>query len=133
MVPLPLQTTIDNLIADLITQLATLQPPYRAGRNRYWQGTPTHAVPPSDGAATAPNRNSKPTDQTENWQTFGIALPATIEASLSVSVYNGPAGQGYVVHAHVIVSGVWHRKSLNVGPDAWRTHTWLTAKVIPMT
>lgn len=132
MVPLALQTTIDNLIANVITQLATLQPAYRSGRNRYWQGTRTHTIPPSDGIPTAPNRNAKPTDQTETWQTFGIVLPAAMEACLTVSAYQGRAGHGYVIHADVLISGVWHRKSVNVGPESWRTHTWLTAKITPM-
>ena len=133
MLPLPLQNTIDNLITNLVGQLATLQPAYFAARGRYWQGTRTHTIIPIDGTATAPNRNSKPTDQTDTWQTFGITLPGTIEASLSVSVYQSRAGHGYVIHADVISSGVHHRRSVNIGPDVWRTHTWLTFKMIPMT
>lgn len=132
MLPLNLQNSIDNLITNLVTQLATLQPAYRSARGRYWQGAPTHSTPPSDGTATAPNRNAKPTDQTETWQAFGITLPATMEASLTVSVYQSRAGQGYVIHADVISSGIHHRRSVNIGPDAWRTHSWLTFKITPM-
>jgi len=105
MVPLPLQTTIDNELAALISDLAIKQPAYFAAYARYWQGKRTHTTPPADGIPTA---------------------------AYTVHAYNTRAGQGYVIHADVIISGVYHRKSVAIGPATWLTQTWRTAKVIKM-
>ena len=133
MVPLPLQTTIETELAALITELALKQPAYFAANGRYWQGARTHAIPPADGLLAAPNLNAKPSDQTDSWATLGITLPALTSAAYTVHAYNTPAGPGYVIHADVLVSGVYHRKSVNVGPATWFTQTWRTAKMIVMT
>ena len=133
MVPINLQSTIDSELAVLISGLALKQPAYLAANGRYWQGARTHAVPPSDGLLAAPNLKTKPTDQTDSWETIGITLPALTSAAYTVHAYNSPKGQGYVIHADVLISGVWHRKSVNVvGPATWLTRTWLTLKVIVM-
>jgi hypothetical protein len=59
-------------------------------------------------------------------------LPALTEAALTVEIYNGPSGHGYVIHADVISSGVRYRKSTNVGPEIWRTHDWTALKTLNM-
>ena len=64
--------------------------------------------------------------------TFGITLPALIEASLSVSAYSGPSGKGYVLHADAISSGTRYRRSENVGPATWLTHGWTSVKQVIM-
>jgi hypothetical protein len=125
-------SAIDSLITNLATQLATLQPPYLSAHGRYWQGARTHSIIPLEGVPTAPNLLAKPTDQTESWLTFGIVLPALTEAALTVEIYNGPSGHGYVIHADVISSGVRYRKSTNVGPEIWRTHDWTALKTLNM-
>lgn len=133
MVPLALQSTIETELAALINELALKQPVYFAANGRYWQGARTHAVPPSDGVLAAPNLKVKPTDQTDSWETFGITLPALTSAAYTVHAYNTRAGHGYVIHADILISGIWHRKSVNaVGPATWFTKTWLTYKVIPI-
>ena len=133
MVPLILQTTIETELAALISELALKQPAYFAANGRYWQGSRTHAVPPADGLLAAPNKNTKPTDQSDSWATLGIALPALTSAAYTVHAYNTRAGHGYAIHADVLISGIWHRKSVNVvGPATWLTKTWLTYRIIPM-
>ncbi len=127
-----LQSTIDNLITNVLSQLATLQPGYLSSKARYWQGLPTHTIIPADGLATAPNLLSKPTYQAETWLTFGLILPALMECSLSVSQYSGPSGKGYVLHADAISSGVRYRRSENVGPAAWLSHPWTAMKTVVM-
>jgi hypothetical protein len=132
MVPLVLQSAIETELAALITELALKQPAYFAAKGRYWQGARTHAVPPSDGLLAAPNIKVKPTDETDTWETLGIVLPALTSAAYTVHAYQTRAGHGYVIHADVIISGVHHRKSVNVGPATWLTQTWFTCKIIPM-
>ena len=132
MVPLPLQTTIETELAALITDLALKQPAYFAIHGRYWQSARTHTTPPSDGIPTATNLTRRPTDETQSWADLGIVLPALTSAAYTVHTYRTRAGHGYVIHADVIISGVHHRKSVNVGPATWLTQTWLTAKIIAM-
>ena len=133
MVPLPIQATIDNELAALISDLALKQPTYFATKGRYWQGPRTHTAPPADGILAAPNNlAAKATDLTDSWLTLAIALPALTAAAYTVHAYTTRAGDGYVIHADVIISGVYHRKSVNVGPAAWLTRTWRTTKVIKM-
>jgi hypothetical protein len=74
----------------------------------------------------------RPTDQSDTWNDLAITLPALTSAAYTVHAYQTRAGHGYVVHADVIISGVWHRKSLNVGPATWLTQTWRTFKMIHM-
>ena len=132
MVPLNIQTTIEDQIAALITDLAVVQPAYFSLYGRYWQGKRTHITPPADGTKTRADLDTTPTDQSETWKHMGINLPTDTEASYSVSVYHTRAGHGYIIHADVLISGIHHRKSVNVGPDTSRTHTWQTFKIIPM-
>jgi hypothetical protein len=103
---------------------------YFAAHGRYWQGIRTHAIPPADETPTPPNLNGKPTDQAESWAALGIALPSETAAAYTVSAYHSPAGHGYVLHADILISGVYHRKSVNVGPESWLTHTWSVFKFI---
>jgi hypothetical protein len=124
MVPLAIQSTIETELAAVLSELALKQTPYFAAHGRYWQGARTHATPPADGIPLAPNLNAKPPDQTASWATLGIALPPLTTAAYTVWAYQSPAGHGYVVHADVLISGVYHRKSVNVGPEAWLTHPW---------
>ncbi len=134
MVPLALQSTIDTELAALISALALKQPAYFAANGRYWQGARTLTTPPSDGLLAAPNLKTKPTDQTDSWETLGITLPALTSAAYTVHAYDSPKGRGYLIHADVLISGIWHRKSVNVtGPATWLTQTWRTAKMIQMT
>jgi hypothetical protein len=132
MVPLNLQTTIDSELTALFSQLAIMQPAFFSIYGRYWQGKRTHTTPPSDGTRTAPDLNVRPTDQSETWNDLAITFPATTSAAYTVHAYQTRAGHGYVIHADVIISGVWHRKSLNLGPATWLTQTWRTYKVIQM-
>ena len=133
MVPLNIQSAIDTELAALISALALKQPAYLAANGRYWQGPRTHTTPPSDGLLATPNLKTKPTDQIDSWETMAITLPALTSAAYAVHGYNSPKGPGYVIHADVLISGIWHRKSVNVvGPATWLTQTWRTCKIVLM-
>ncbi len=125
-------TAIDKLIGDLSPQLAALQSTYRSTKGRYWQGARTHTIIPLEGLPSAPNLSLKPTDQSESWAAFGLTLPALSEAALSIETYSGPSGSGYVIHADVYSEGTLHRKSINVGPEPYRTRDWTPLKTNSM-
>ena len=132
MIPNDLLTKLNTLLDDTAAQVAAVQAAYRSARNRYWQGARTHAVPPSDGATAPPDLTRKPSDQAESWASFGIALPAQMEAALSVDAYQSRAGHGYVVNADVIVAGVHYRRSRNFGPETWHERDWHARKLATM-
>ena len=124
MIPTDLQTKLDALLEDMADQIASVQEAYESIYVRYWQGSRRHAVTPSDGATAPPDLTRKPSDQEESWATFGFALPAQTEAALSVDAYQSRAGHGYIINADVIVAGVYYRRAVNHGPEAWREHDW---------
>ncbi len=107
----------------LLQDLLQRQRLNHAMTGRFWQGPRTHAVLPADGTATAPDLTKKVNGE-DDWQTFGAQLPAAIECAFEVSVYDGPAGEGFTVTATVEVAGqVWQRTA-NVGPEKHRAAGW---------
>lgn len=135
--PLPepppgLQAKCDQILSDLQTALATIQPAYRdtvvgptgRTRERYWQGIWTHASPPADGTNIAPDKSRKPTDQAEDWNAVSVTLPSTMPLRVAVDVYAGPAGPGYVLMGELAIGNQVWRRAINVGPENRRSHDW---------
>jgi len=124
MIPSKLKTTVD---ADKTAQkviIDELETVYFAAKKKYCQVLPTHDVIPADGVATAPNITKKPTDQDESLSDFGLVLADKLPYCLSINVYNGPSGHGYVIIRDVIGSKIQYREAENVGPETYRTHDW---------
>lgn len=132
MIPQPLLTKLEDLLAGTVEQVGAIQENYRLLRQRYWQGARTHSVIPADGGTGAPDLHRKPSDQSETWASFGLALPAETEAALSVHVYKSRNGLGYIVHADVIVNGVRYRRSRNFGPESGFERDWHPCNVVTM-
>lgn len=120
-----LATRLQTFAQSILNDFTTRQEAYRASRGRYWQGIKTPALTPLAGAPVAPDLTLRPTDQAESWAAAGVPLPAQVEASIRVDVYQGPGGWGYVICLTIrtAVAETWHR-CFNVGPETWRTHTW---------
>ena len=126
--PPTLARDAETILADVLTQLAASQPGYLARRGTHWQGIPSHAAIPRDGALVVPDRTRKPADQAESWNGVGawpgVTLPATMPCAVQVDVYDGPAGKGYEVSVDLIENGVRWVKTSQVGPETWRGHDW---------
>lgn len=137
------QTRINTFLANLFADVATRQTAYYNGqetvrpaskdrdgsdvpavtrqRRRYWQGLKLLAADPADGATAAPITTRKPHYQPESWADFGVTLPANSEVNIWCDQYQGPEGDGWVLHVQVQYNGrVWHR-SRQHGPETWRT------------
>lgn len=114
-----------NLAASL-SAAVSLQNAYFAENGRYWQGVPTIDDPPADGETLTPDTSRRPSDQLEDWVASGAAqlLPDQVQTRLSVDVYDGPAGAGWVVRMEFRSEGVLYRKAVNVGPESSRSHGW---------
>ena len=127
-----LATRIHTLATALLADFATRQETYRTNRGRYWQGIRTPVVVPLTPATVAPNLTLRPTDQAESWADAGVVLPAQVEVSIQVDVYQAPGGHGFVVCVFIRMSATetWMR-CYNVGPETWRTHDWQQIRSVP--
>lgn len=106
---------------------------YYAWNTRYWQGLPTHSQIPDVAAPSVPDMAaSHPTDQPESWLDVDIYLPDPMSILMRVDTYRGPGGDGYVAVSQVIVSGTLWQRSINVGPETWRSKSWLPTFVSPL-
>ena len=133
---------IDAFVDAKLEGIHDAQSDFHAANGRHWQGLPTHdrvELPSHSGgdddkAAAHPNR--KPSGESHDWTGIlsilnphlpesvltGIKLPA----SLQVSTYGGPDGDGYVLSAEFDWDGVVWRRDWNTGPETYRDHDWRT-------
>ena len=119
-----LKTIVDADKDALNVSIDALQAIYFAANKRYCQVLPTHDVIPADGVATAPNVTRKPTYQAESLFDFGLVLAAVLPYSLSIDVYDGPTGKGYVIVRETIGNKIKFRHCENEGSETYRSHDW---------
>lgn len=128
---------VDQRLTDLWRdQVIPRQDAYFAAHGKYWQGLRTFSLTelpdnPADGDATvrevAPIRSTHPTDQAETWDDVGIDLGTTIPCALSIDVYGGPFGDGYVGTVWALWDGNVYTRAQNRGPETYRTYDWRRA------
>jgi hypothetical protein len=135
-IPQAVQTVLDDIDSRMSGHLPTIavaQAGYFAAHGCYAQGLLTHSTPPADGeVAPADRLTAHPTDQPESWlalaQTYGLTFPNQPLAAARVDTYVGRAGateqHGYVIMVEVIIDGALYRRSINVGPQTYRTQPW---------
>lgn len=127
MTPAETRAKVDTQIDAVLPTITVKANNFFAANGRYWQALRTHSVPPLDGVDENPDVGIKaPTDQGDGWP---IALRnRQYPMAISVDVYDGPQGKGWVV---VITSRVtegaeivtWVRV-VNIGPEIWREQPW---------
>ncbi len=116
----------DAQIDVLLPHLADFQLSYHDAAGKYYQALQSHSQAPS--VVTEPDQLSgKPTDQAEDLAYFWkdqAYLPAKLGWSFAINTYAGPDGDGYVLVVTGDIEGkIWSR-SINVGPEEWRTSDW---------
>jgi hypothetical protein len=127
------QAAADTVIAGIETTLGTLQVTYSGQHSsRYFQGiitTPLASIPNNLNdanpvvATMTPNLLVKPTDQSETWVDFDISIPA-IPFAIQIDVYDSRGGWGFVVHLIVKWANQLYARSINIGPEGYRTSVW---------
>lgn len=131
------RNAIDNFITNNWPTVVARQENYRTNRGSYWQGLRTHITTPTytnsvDGSSIGDNLGSHPTDQFSDWlAVFPEWLTTLLPACLQVDVYNGPAGQGWVLLIEVIYNGNTYQRAINVGPESNRAFGWRQVSVPP--
>lgn len=118
-------TKINTLLANFKTALTSAQSNYFTAKGRYWQGLQTPLVIPTDQNELVVEKTHHPTDQVESWEDVSIVLPASLSIALAVHVYDGPLGHGYMVIGKVKLGEQYWMRSVNMGPEVWRTHKWI--------
>lgn len=126
----------DAQINVLLPRLAEFQGDYHNATGRYYQALRSHSEVP-DVLSEPDHLSGKPTDQDEDlayfWGRAHAALPAKIGWAFSINTYSGPDGDGYVLTANAEIDGETWTRSVNVGPEDWRSSDWtvVTEPVIP--
>ncbi len=126
-----IKSAVDTWLTPKWTAVQNLQATRLANTGTYFQGLITHLAIPADNASTAPdNLAAHPTDQADRWADF-LTLPATIPCGLRLDVYDGPDGMGFTATVYVVVLGTLYARTVQVGPETWRTAPWAAVSVIP--
>lgn len=123
-IPAGIETKANQILGDLQTVLAPVQVNYLKANRGYWQGIRSHVVTPKDGGKSAPDKTRKPTDQKENWTDVAVTLPASMEITATVNVYDGPNGKGYEMVGEIEIGGRLWRRTVNVGLEKYRDGDW---------
>ena len=93
---------------------------YFAQHNKYFQGLPSDTVVRDISLSLKRfNRQTQPTDQEETWEEFGLR-DISVRGTYRVNVYDGPAGQGYVMTVSIAYGTDVYSLSRNVGSETWR-------------
>ncbi len=102
-IPTGIEAIANTAFDSVDAAIGTLQEDYKTANGRYFQGLKTGL--PVDGVPEAPDKTQKPFHQSEDWNDFGIVLPATSVIGFSFHIFDGPDGQGYSLIGHISIAG----------------------------
>jgi hypothetical protein len=138
-----IQKYINAWLTEYQPQIEAVQTQYLKDTGVYWQGLATHSElakpaysesdktqPITDKEFAADCLQCKPTDRLSepSWNDLFPNVVDKLPAELSIDVYEGPSGQGYVINLSYCVEQVCYRKSAQVGPEVWRLTDWTEEK-----
>jgi hypothetical protein len=115
---------IDQAIATWMPWVISRQNDYRSFSGRYVQMMPSHTTTPTLGDQDYPDRwYDRPTDTQWSWDDLNAIRYEPLPFTLSIDVYDGPDGIGFVTCFDVAAGSIW-RRCINYGPEALRSHPW---------
>lgn len=127
------RNAVDARLATLWSVIQTRQDTYYAAHGRYFQGKRTAASEPANTGAGSLQTAvgdllaDHPADQRETWLDFLPELDGlAVEMVLTIDVYHGPEGQGYVGTVRVSHNGTIYERAAQSGPETWRAAAWHT-------
>lgn len=116
----------DAQIDVLLPKLVSFESEYKDINRRYYQALTSHDVVPE--VPTIPDKlEASPTDQVETLAYFWTEkafLPEQLAWAISIDTYDGPSGTGYVLNITTMLYKETWRKSINYGPEDYRTSDW---------
>lgn len=121
--PDEIRAAIDARLAQLWGAIQTKEANYFAAHGHYWQGLRTNTLLPADGALVIADIGARtPTDQPDPWP--ALALSTGLPMAITIDVYDGPEGIGYVATVTVTIVGRTWARSAQEGPEKWRVEGW---------
>lgn len=125
-----LQARIDTWWKENGKTIEAAQVEYKKDHPIYFQGLKTHAVVPDQKEDKTEDKipdkaGSKPIGQAESWiDVVPVVVDEAMPCSLTVDVYDGPQGKGWVASLLVKFEGVAFVRRINMGPEAERELSW---------
>lgn len=128
------RNAVDARLVTLWSIVQTRQDAYFLAHGKFFQGRRTHTSEPANTGAGALQTaagdllSGHPTDQPETWLDFLPELDGlAVEMVLTIDVYNGPAGWGFVGTVRVTHNSTTYERAANHGPESWRAFAWRVA------
>lgn len=113
---------ISAALSDRFLEIVDAQNAFREVHGRFAQLAPTHSHVPEE--LTSPdNADARIPSEPVCWLDLG-SLPDEMRSCLTIEIYEGPLGHGFVVIARALAEGKVWRMAVNVGPELWRSHNW---------
>jgi hypothetical protein len=140
-----IQKYIEMWRLDHQMEIELIQENYFKNTGHYWQGLATHSEaakpeyqtidktqPIDEKSFPADALSIKPTDQQDqpSWTELFPNVVDKLPADLRIDVYDGPDGMGYVIGLSYCVDGLCYVRSVNVGPESWRSTDWIAIKEV---
>lgn len=119
-----LTAAIDAALLPRVLEIVQAQQMYKGATGHFAQGGMTHSVIPADGEFTVPDLAGTPLPgRAVSWAQFG-AFPTTMNHALRCDVYDGDAGDGYVLLVFARCEGLLLNRAINLGPELARDQAW---------
>jgi hypothetical protein len=120
------RNTINTWLNGAWTRIQARQAQYLADRGHYRQFKRSHTIPPQSAATVLPdNLSDQPTNEQDGVTLTHANGGSSWPCSVTVDVYDGPLGAGYVATARGRdAGGLVYAISRQVGPETWREHNW---------
>ena len=120
----------DAQIEVMLPKLDSFEREYFDLNKRYYQALTSHSIVPE--VPSVPDKlTASPTDQVETLAYFWTAkafLPEQLAWAISIDTYDGPSGAGYVLNVKTMLYKETWIRSLNFGPEDYRTTNWYLIK-----
>ena len=129
--PAKIKSDIETIVSANTVKIQSFQETYKLSKARYMQVLWSHTDAPSS-LTLATNLTTKPTYQDEDTQYFfdSLGLTKTLPMRLKVDIYDGPAGQGYVLSVEVTYNAQLFSRQWNFGSEMYRSTNWFEVKLL---
>lgn len=116
---------VDAQLGIFLSRLDSFQAEYHTAHGRYFQALQSHSQVP-DELTASDTLELSPSDQEADLATLWnySAMPGKIDWAFRVDTYAAPDADGYVVTVLANVKGETWTRSVQTGPEAWRTSEW---------